>query len=211
MSLGSTVRRMFGRHERAVSDLWRSLFIDLDDLRGHFRQWVPDAERILEIGCGEGGVTECLAEAFPDAEILGIDIAETVGRMYRGGRDRVTFRQVTVQDLVSEKPQRFDMIVMCDVMHHVPLPLRHEILSAARDMLAPRGHFVFKDWVRTATPIHAAAFAADRWLTGDEVHFMSRAEATELVAQGFAASTIREEARIKPWQNNFALVLQAAA
>lgn len=211
MPIGSKVRRMFGRHERAISDLWRSMFIDLDDFTARLLDWSPTANRILEIGCGEGGVTECLASAYPEAEILGIDIADNIGRLYTGRTGGVTFRKVTIQELAGEGIGTFDLVVMCDVMHHIPPSLRQEILAAARTMLAPGGRFVFKDWVRTKTPIHGAAFAADRWLTGDDVRFLSPDEATDLVTASLADTIICERARIKPWRNNFALVLQSNA
>lgn len=206
MALGSLVRRMFGRHERYISGLWRSMFIDLNDLSRQLVEWLPTAKRILEIGCGEGGVTERLAAIYPDADILGIDIADNIGRLYQGPTDRTLFRQMTVQALRDEGPAEFDLIIMCDVMHHVPPPVRQEILADARALLAPAGAFVFKDWVRTVTPVHGAAYAADRWLTGDDVKFLSSAEAEELVFESFERPV--KKARIRPWRNNFALLLQ---
>lgn len=205
MSIGGKVRRMFGRHEPRISALWRSMFIDLDDLTRQLLDWAPTTQRILEIGCGEGGVTERLSLSYPDADILGIDIAENIGRLYQGRTDHVSFRRMTVQELAAEAPEAFDLIVMCDVMHHIPPPMRADILTAARSLLAPLGKFVFKDWVRTATPVHCAAFAADRWLTGDDVQFLSSSEAEDLVIGCFKVSA---QARIRPWRNNFALLLQ---
>ena len=208
MALGSIVRRMFGRHERLISDLWRAMFINLDDLTRQLLDWSPNARNILEIGCGEGGVTERLAASYCDATILGIDIADNIGRLYQGPTDRVSFRKMTVQELAAEHPGAFDLIVMCDVMHHIPPALRNDILSAARSLLAPSGKFIFKDWVRTLTPVHGAAFAADRWLTGDDVQFLSSEEAEKLLATAFDQSPALAHARIKPWRNNFAVLLR---
>jgi hypothetical protein len=54
MALGPLVQRAFGRHERRVAELWRSLFVDLDDRTRQLKDWAPHASRILELGCGEG-------------------------------------------------------------------------------------------------------------------------------------------------------------
>jgi len=70
---------------------------------------------------------------------------------------------------VAREPGAFDLVILADVIHHVPLALRVGILGSARAALAPAGRMVFKDWARHATPIHLACALSDRYLTGDEV------------------------------------------
>ena len=211
MSIGATVRRMFGRHERLVSELWRSGFIDLDQFFQHVRTWVPSPTRVLEIGCGEGAGTERLAAAYPEASILSIDIASNLGRLYRGPHDRVSFQQIAVTDLAKVQAGTFDLIIMCDVLHHIPSELRSEIVSAVRALLVPGGSFVCKDWARSLTPIHWMAYAADRWLTGDRIRYATPVEAERLFSRSFGTSAVRARTTIRPWRNNFALLLQASA
>jgi 2-polyprenyl-6-hydroxyphenyl methylase/3-demethylubiquinone-9 3-methyltransferase len=211
MAIGSFVRRMFGPHERLVSELWRSAFIDLDMFIAQVRDWTPSAHNILEIGCGEGAGTQRLAAAYPDATILAIDIADNLGRLYDGRAEGVTFRQITVQQLARTEAAQFDLIIMCDVLHHIPPELRAEIVAATRLLLAPGGSFVLKDWERTATPIHWLSHAADRWLTGDRVRYPTRVEAETLLASGFGDRSVCQRAAIRPWRNNFALLLQPGA
>jgi SAM-dependent methyltransferase len=211
MSIGATVRRMFGRHERLVSELWRAGFIDLDQFFSQLRDWVPSPGTILEIGCGEGAGTERLGSAYPDASILAIDIAPNLGRLYSGPTDTVAFKQIAVTDLAKTHAGKFDLVVMCDVLHHIPPEMRSEIIAAARALLAPRGSFVCKDWARTLTPIHWIAYASDRWLTGDRIRYATPREAESLFAANFGQSAVRQRATIRPWRNNFAIVLQAKA
>ena len=104
----------------------------------------------------------------------------------------------------------FDLIIMCDVLHHIPTGLRPEIIAAGRSLLAPKGRFVCKDWARTATPIHWIAYAADRWLTGDHVRYSTAGEAEALFAEKFSASKVQDRATIGPWRNNFAFLMSAA-
>lgn len=211
MALGSIVRRMFGRHETLISELWRGAFINLDDFIALVHSWSPDAQTILEIGCGEGAGTSRLARSFPDANILAIDISDRLGRLYAGRSAAVEFRQVTVEQLAREMPGRFDLIVMCDVLHHIPADLRKSVLAATRDLMAPGGSFAFKDWERTATPVHWISHAADRWLTGDRVEYATRSEAETLLAGSFGGSSLRQRATIRPWRNNFAMLVERAA
>lgn len=208
MPIGPALRRAFGPFEHQVTELYRSIYVDLDDYVAAVREWVPSATSILEVGCGEGSVTERLAAAYPEARITAIDITSRVGRLYRGPRDRVVFEQRTVEDVAAEHPAAFDMVMIADVIHHVPTDLRPGIIDAARRALAPGGALIFKEWERTGTPIHWLCLASDRWVTGDRVSFLSRDEARALVAQSFMPQAVRAERRVAPWRNNLMMLVR---
>ncbi len=202
MPIGPAVRRAFGPFEHQITEAYRSIYVDLDDYVAAVRDWVPDASSILEVGCGEGAVTERLAVAYPTARITAIDITPRVGRLYRGPSDRVQFGQRTVQEVAAQSPGAFDLVMIADVIHHVPSALRTEIIDAARNALAPGGALIFKEWERTRTPIHWMCVASDRWLTGDQVSFMSRDEGRALLRQSFDSKALVDERRVAPWRNN---------
>ena len=206
MSVGSAVRRAFGPYEWHISEAWRRMFVDLDRLVAQVRTWT-DARRILEIGCGEGAMTERLVRAFPDAQITAIDIAPSTGRLFRGDRSRVEFRQERAEDLMAARPAAFDLVVLADVIHHVPRPLRPALLESARGALAPGGRFVFKDWTRRLSLGHLGCVLADRYLTGDDVHYHSEDELRALAANAFGPGSILAEAWINPWKSNFAMLV----
>ncbi len=209
MPIGPAVRRMFGRHETAVAALYRSIYIDLDAYLSQIQRWIPSASSILEVGAGEGAVTQRLALAYPEAEITAIDVTPSVGRLYAGPQGRVTFLQKTVQSLADERPGQFDFIILSDVIHHVPLAIRQEIITSVQRCLAPGGRLIFKDWARTATPIHWLCELSDRYLTGDDVDYLNQAEAQALISGTFGTSAIAEQATVAPWRNNFAFLVHA--
>jgi 2-polyprenyl-3-methyl-5-hydroxy-6-metoxy-1,4-benzoquinol methylase len=209
MSVGASVRRSFGPYEHAISAAWRRMFIDLDAFANQIRRWT-DATRILEIGCGEGAVTERLVKLFPTASILAIDVAPNTGRLFRGDASRVEFRKAFAEDIVAEQPGAFDLVILADVIHHVPLPLRRPLLESARRGLAPHGRMVFKDWARHPTPAHAACYLSDRYLTGDEVHYYSEDELRALAREIFGPDGLLDEAHVGPWRSNFAMLLRAS-
>jgi len=206
MPLGPAVRRLFGRHEHRIAELYRAIFVDVDAYGRLIGDWVPQARRILEVGCGEGAVTEQLARVYPDADILAIDITPRVGRLFRGRRDRVTFVETTVQQVAAEQPGAFDLVILSDVLHHVPLPIRRELLAAVRTTIASGGSLIFKDWERTAAPIHWLCHAGDRWLTGDRVRYLRKPEAEAMLADAFGRSAVVAQAWVRPWRNNFAML-----
>ncbi len=201
-SLGAAVRKSLGRYERPVSDLYRSVFINLEDLAANIRDW-SQPKRILEIGCGEGALAELVVRDFPEAEYLGIDIISHLGRMYVGPQDKVEFRQVTAEYLANELPGKFDLILINDVMHHVPEALRLGLLAAAKDLLAPEGALIFKDWVRRPSPIHALCYVADVYVGGDKsVRYMPMDEQRNMLSEVFGNGSIIAEANIRPWNHN---------
>ena len=169
--------------------LYRSIFVDVESLVDQIRRWQPVATRILEVGCGEGAVTERLRTAYPNADITAIDITPRVGRLYCGMPGRVRFIQCDVQTIAANEPGRFDLVVLSDVIHHVPVRFRPGLLDAMRTTLAPGGALVFKDWERNYTPIYWLCYASDRWITGDRIAYLSRDEMRGMLSRSFAAGT----------------------
>lgn len=208
MGIGATIRRAFGPYEYQIAAAYRAIYVSLEDYAVKLRQHAPEATRILEVGGGEGAMTELLARDYPDAEILAIDITPKIGRLYRGRRKGVTFREVSVQEIAVEQPASFDLVVLSDVVHHIPAHLRVEVLQALAACIAPGGKFVLKDWARTPTPIHWLCYASDRWLTGDRIAYLTPDEMKALMAQSAPDLKLVDESQVSPWANNFAIAFQ---
>ena len=208
MPLGPRVRRLFGPYERGVAEAYRRVFIDLDDLVTRARAWVPEPRRILEVGCGEGAVTERLARAYPAAAITATDITPAVGRLFRGPAAHVRFIQESVDRVAENAPHSFDLVVLSDVLHHVPPARRHALLSAIDQTMAPGGSLIFKDWAPSFHPIHWLSSFADRHITGDDVQFCTKPEMAALLSEVFGPHSIREEAEVGPWANNVAFLVR---
>jgi 2-polyprenyl-3-methyl-5-hydroxy-6-metoxy-1,4-benzoquinol methylase len=206
VSIGQRVRALFGPAEPAVARIYRELFFDLTAFADEVRRWT-DADSILEVGCGDGLATEQLRRVFPKAAITGIDIQVAVGRLFRGSRAGVTFRAETLDGFVARHPASFDLVVICDVLHHVPPPERSALLRRAAEALRPGGALVLKEWERRASLPHLFAWISDRFITGAEVRFETaqglRSLAAETLGDGF-----EREMRIRPWSNNLALFMR---
>src|SRR5690606_33620170 len=79
---------------------------------------------ILEVGCGEGAISEILNRLYPGALITGIDITANVGRLYAGDPTQVRFIQTSLEHFESTNSDRFDLIILSDVLHHIPKAMR---------------------------------------------------------------------------------------
>ena len=120
-----------------------------------------------------------------------------------GPPGRVNFRIAYAEELAAEQPGAYDLIVLSDVLHHVPGPARESLLRSAQTLLAPGGTLAFKDWHRNRTPIYYAVWAADSWLTGDRVAYLTSKEAKALIVGIFGAGSIVGECWVRPWRNNY--------
>src|SRR4051812_28806559 len=202
MSIGQRVRALLGPLEPSIGRLYRGAFFDLARFAQTVRGWT-DAADILEVGCGDGLATEQLRRAFPQARITGIDIHPDVGRLFGGSREGITFRTEELDPFVARNPKSFDLVVVCDVLHHVPPGARSALLRSASRALRERGALVVKDWERRTNVPHLLAWFSDRYITGATVRFET-AEGLRATLTEALETRIEDEARFPPWRNNLA-------
>jgi 2-polyprenyl-6-hydroxyphenyl methylase/3-demethylubiquinone-9 3-methyltransferase len=165
---------LFGPYEREIAEAYRTLFVDLDDFVDRLQVWAPQPRRMLEVGCGEGAMTERLSKAYPAATVTGTDITPKIGRLFRGDAAKVRFLRRPVEDVTLNEAASFDLVVLCDVVHHVPPLERQPLLSAIGRVMAAGGSLAVKDWIVSAGPIHWLCSASDRYLTGVMCSFALR-------------------------------------
>ena len=91
------------------------------------RYWIPVNARILDAGCGTGEGASRLAELFPAAHVLGIDIVDQhldlARSHYSHLSERLSFEHQSLFEL--RIPDRsFDLTVCRHVLHSIPYPDR---------------------------------------------------------------------------------------
>jgi len=209
MRPGPLIRRLFGPFEHAVAEAYRGVFVDLDEVAALMRAWVPEARRILEVGCGEGAMTERIVRSYPAATVMAFDISPRVGRLYRGPASRVTFRQETAEGVARREPASFDLVVLADVIHHVPPHARHSLLGAIKQSMAANGSLIFKDLVPSATLLHCICALSDRYLTGDNVAYCTVDDINALLTSSFGSGAIRKFEILRRQPNNVVVLVRA--
>jgi SAM-dependent methyltransferase len=99
--------------------------------------------RILEFGCGIGRNIRYLRDAFPYAEIMGSDISAKSIEMARDENEGIHFWCEGSE--AEPEANRFDLIFVAGVFHHVPPPEREGVAKTLFDRLNPGGSlFVFE-------------------------------------------------------------------
>lgn len=68
-------------------------------------------ESILDLGCGNGAATTLIADRYPDAEVVGVDIAETALETARERAPEATYERADVVEYVRETDRTFDAVV----------------------------------------------------------------------------------------------------
>jgi len=123
--------------------------------------------RIADVGCGAGWSTIALAQAYPEARVVGFDIDQPSIDMARaaaaheGVADRVTFRLAGGETL-TERDQ-FDAAFAFECLHDMPRPV--EVLSAIRSSVRPGGLVVVVDEA-VADSLQAPGNEIDRFMYG---------------------------------------------
>lgn len=94
--------------------------------------------RVVDLGCGPGGITRKLVEALPQSTALAIDSsAEMLARASEIALPNVTWRQQTIEDWATNETSLYDLIFSNAALHWVG---DHEaLLPRILAKLAPEG------------------------------------------------------------------------
>jgi ubiquinone/menaquinone biosynthesis C-methylase UbiE len=121
---------------------------------------LPEKAAILDVGCGTGEISSRLAETFPGASVIGIDLIEAhldlARRRYSALSSRLRFQHGDAFELPFA-PASFDLVVCRHMLQAVPHPER--VLAELTRVTRPGGilHLVVEDY----DMIHAAPTRVD--------------------------------------------------
>jgi tRNA (cmo5U34)-methyltransferase len=111
--------------------------------------------RVLDLGCGNGGLIELLLTARPEIEqAVGLDNSRPMldrARRHFGGDERV---RIDDHDLADPLPGggRYDAVVSGFAIHHLPHERKRALFAEIVDALRPGGVFANLEVVQCATP-----------------------------------------------------------
>ena len=185
MELGSLVRRCLGpRLARRVGGYYRAIYVDLAKVAAALAPVIPRDAHMLDVGGGDGQPINHLLSLRPDLTITTLDPAPAVGQWvdprYDGQVKRLP--RSSLADFVTSAHAPVDVILIADVMHHIPTSARHKFLDSVRVLLerVPGMRIIVKD----VEPGHWRALLglwSDRYVTGDRnVSLISRDDVTRL-------------------------------
>jgi tRNA (cmo5U34)-methyltransferase len=129
----------------------RKMFCLVSSLVSHFRHGERDIQ-LLELGCGDGALTEELLKTSTGVSATLLDGGEGMLQKARErlkGYPNTTFIQVTFQDLLGGKIklQTYDFIVSSMAIHHLEMDEKASLFRLIASCLKPGGRFVDIDVV----------------------------------------------------------------
>jgi len=75
---------------------------------------------IVDVGCGGGGVVAALRPFFPEARLRGFDVAPAGARLWNAHRGSGI--EFVLGDFLAEAPERYDLVLLLDVVEHLANP-----------------------------------------------------------------------------------------
>jgi len=141
----------------------------------------PEPVRVLDVGSGEGHITECLRALPHVAEVVGLDGSVTA---ISSGKKRYPNLDLLVGDAynIPFVDQYFDIVVLNNIWEHVPDPLR--LLAEIKRICREGGHVV------VSTPSRYRTINLARALYGRDVTFISNRHITE-----YTVGQVKEQLR----------------
>jgi ubiquinone/menaquinone biosynthesis C-methylase UbiE len=116
--------------------------------------------RIVDLGCGFGKSTWPMKRAFPDAEVIGVDLAASCLRLAarRAAEQhlQVRFRQADAVDTGLE-PASADLITATMLIHEMPVDVLPRLFEEAARLLTPGGVLRILDFQLTGDALRDLA------------------------------------------------------
>jgi len=138
---------------------------------------IPETARIVDIGCGRGLLANYLALGSDSREVTGIDKQTRrieAARNTISGRSNIHFR---LQDALDLKREKFDVIVVSDMLHHLTYPQQETLLEHCYRILPAGGLLLMEDVTPDPKWKWIAHFLIDRTLNcGRRQNFRRLAE-----------------------------------
>jgi 2-polyprenyl-3-methyl-5-hydroxy-6-metoxy-1,4-benzoquinol methylase len=136
---------------------------------------MPPLARVLDIGCGTGAL---LLRAVAEGRVregLGTDVSrpalQTAQQTWQEIAGQFPGTRLSFQQAESPEslPGPWEVVVMVDVIHHVPPSVQEAFLRAAFRLVAPGGRMIYKDmcirpwWKRAMNRLHDLVMAR-QWI-----------------------------------------------
>lgn len=106
---------------------------------------IPESGLIMDVGCGNGGVTNYLSTGSKKRKLIGVDYSESrISEAQKSvhGRKNIKF---VLGDVTSKKFPRADCYFFVDVLHHIPFTNQIVLLKRLVSLMNKKTILVIKE------------------------------------------------------------------
>jgi SAM-dependent methyltransferase len=212
MAIGPTIRRLMGpRLARQAGRMYRKIFVDLAKVADALAASIPRGAHVLDVGGGDGEPLNYLLALRPDIRVTTLDPAPEVGQWIDARYDNYVTRVpgTSLPAYLARNASLPDVIMISDVLHHIPPPARANFLDSIRVLIhrVPGIRIILKD-IEPGSWRALMSYWSDRYITGDRgVSLISSADATRLFEEALGPLRREDTTLFEIDSPNYAIVL----
>lgn len=213
MTIGQFGRKIFGKkYAPIVGRVYRSFFVDLGKVVNSILPHIPKGAMIVDVGGGDGEPLNYLLSQRHDVNVKLIDRSLCIGgSLKKEYSNRVElYPGTSMSEIAIKVKHKLDVILILDVIHHIPAETRKGFFSELRTMIGDRNNEV-RIIIKDLEPGYfrsSLGRIADRYITGDKkVSFIGCAAVSNMMLEAFGNTIVIEETDLfKLAKPDFALV-----
>jgi 2-polyprenyl-3-methyl-5-hydroxy-6-metoxy-1,4-benzoquinol methylase len=151
----------------------------------HVANWPTAPRRVLDIAAGAGMFGNCVAQAFPEALVVGVDsrdvIAIAAENAIREGVD-ARYRTIAGDAFTADLGTDYDLILLPNILHHFSHATCVTLLRRVRAGLAPHGRALIVEFIPDEDRINPPVPASFAFIMVAETQHGDAYTATEYAA-----------------------------
>ena len=172
MSVGKVVRIILGDQFKTIGRLYRSLFVNLRQVSISISPYIPINSLVLDIGGGDGEPLNYLLSLREDLNVIIIDPSNSIGSFIEDiYSSRVQLLPgVSITEYLKIASQIPDVILLSDVIHHIPINSRNIFFSELKEIIVNSQKnikLIIKD-IEPGSFRSKLSMFSDRFISGDQ-------------------------------------------
>lgn len=210
-SPGQVLRSLLGdRYARIAGSRYRAIFVNMAKATAAIADELPANAHVLDVGGGDGEPLNWLLALRGDVRITTIDVAPGVGRWIDPSHhERVTcIDSMSLQGYLDSARPLPDVLLLSDVIHHVPVAARTGFFAVVASAFQRRPHL--RVIIKDVEPGHWRATLgrlSDRYLTADRgVELVARDQMIAAMRRACGAVRHRDTPLLAADPPNYAIV-----
>ena len=168
---------------------------------------LPEGSHLLDVGGGDGEPLNHLLQRFEHVSVTMIDIGLNIGMGLEPSlRNRVEILAgTTLRQYTAMKKRPVDFVLLCDVIHHIPMLERDTFFSDLKDAIDRHTGLIIKE-IEPGFFRSTLASLTDRYLSGDRrASLISRQDLLMLVRRYFPTHHVLETGLFERDRPNYCL------
>ena len=154
-------------------------------------KYIPEKGDILDLGCGNGIIANILSIGTPERKVYGVDLsAGRIEAANRISKDNPNL-QFVAGDVNTVSFERFEIVTLIDLLHHIPYREQDALLHKIYDKLDEGDVLIIKDLEKYPYWKYIFHYIQDSLSYRERLYFRSAGEMEEQLNKvGFEVETV---------------------